>query len=96
MNILITQKKLIIANIILFVLSVIFLEYSKMFRLNLELHWVYSFGHNWWFMVALPSAFWGSLILGGYSLLRIKKNKIFYFIFSIIPLLLFLVFIYII
>lgn len=93
MNIRITQKQLIIANIILFVISVVFLEYSKLFRMNLDKHWIYSYGHNWWFMIGIPAAFWGSLILGGYSLWKIKKNKFLYCIFSLIPLILFIIFI---
>ena len=51
-------KRLVIANIIFFILSFIFLEYSKVFRLSFDKHWIYSSGHNWWIMVALPSAFW--------------------------------------
>lgn len=93
MNIKITQKQLIIANIILFVISVAVLEYSKLFRMSQEKHWIYSWGHNWWFMVGVPYAFWGSLILGIYSLWKVKKNKILYFIFSLIPLILFIIFI---
>lgn len=93
MNIRITQKQLITANIILFVMSVIFLEYSKMFRMNQKLHWIYSFGHDWWFIIALPFAFLGSLILGGYSLWKLNENKFLYFIFSMIPIILFLIFI---
>lgn len=93
MNIRITQKQLIIANIILFVVSVVILEYSKIFRMDQDKHWIYSWGHNWWFMIEIPSAFWGSLILGIYSLWKVKKNKFLYFIFSIIPLVLFIIFI---
>jgi hypothetical protein len=93
MNIKITQKQLIIANIIVFVMSAIFLEYSQIFRMSLEKHWIYSFVHNWWFMIGIPSAFWGSLILGSYSLWKVKKNKFLYFIFSIIPFILFIIFI---
>ncbi|WP_312077437.1 hypothetical protein [Chryseobacterium sp.] len=58
-----------------------------------EKHWIYSWGRNWWFMVGIPLAFWGSLILGIYSLLKVKQNKILYFIFSLIPLILFIIFI---
>lgn len=93
MNIKITQKQLIITNIILFVVSLVFLEYSKIFRISQEKHWIYSFGHNWWFIISIPFAFWGSHILGSYSLLKLKKNKFLHFIFSIIPLLLFIIFI---
>ncbi|WP_312395969.1 hypothetical protein [Chryseobacterium sp.] len=93
MRIRITQKQLIIANIILFVIGFAILEYSKMFRMNLDKHWIYSYGHNWWFMVEIPLAFWGSLILGIYSLWKVKQNKILYFIFSLIPLIMFIIFI---
>lgn len=93
MNIRIIQKRLIIANIILFVLSFLFLEYSKMFRMIQEKHWIYSWGHNWWFMVGIPSAFFGSIILGIFSLWKINQYKILYFIFSLIPLILFIIFI---
>ncbi|MFY1046215.1 hypothetical protein [Chryseobacterium sp. GP-SGM7] len=93
MNIRITQEQLVIANIILFVISVAILEYSKLFRMSQEKYWIYSWGHNWWFMVGIPLAFWGSLILGIYSLWKVKQNKILYFIFSLIPLILFIIFI---
>ncbi|MPS64519.1 MAG: hypothetical protein DI622_07435 [Chryseobacterium sp.] len=91
MNIRIIQKQLIIANIILFVLSLAILEYSKLFRMSLEKHWIYSYGHNWWFMIAGPSAFWGSLILGIYSLWKVKNYKFLYFLFSLVPLILFII-----
>jgi len=61
--------------------------------MNKELHWIYSFGHNWWFFVAMPVAFWGSLILGVYSLGKVKNNKVSYFLFSLLPLILFIIFI---
>ncbi|AZA89226.1 hypothetical protein EG343_00560 [Chryseobacterium nakagawai] len=61
-----------------------------MFRMNKVFHWIYSWGHNWWLMVAFPCFFWGSLILGSYSLWKIKKNKFTYFLFSILPLIIFL------
>lgn len=86
-------KHYIITHIILFVISFAFLEYSKLFRMSQEKHWIYSWGHNWWFMVGIPFAFWGSLILGIYSLWKVKQNKILYFIFSLIPLILFIIFI---
>lgn len=86
MNIKIIQRQLIITNIILFVVSFLFLEYSKIFRMDLEKHWIYSSGHNWWFTVAIPSAFWGSLILGIYTLWKVRKHKFLYFIFSLVPL----------
>lgn len=91
MHIKITHKQLIIANIILFVISFCFLEYSKLFRMNQDKHWIYSFGNTWWFIVGIPSAFWGSLILGIYSLWKVSKNKFLNFTFSVIPLILFIV-----
>ena len=91
MKIEITQKQLISAHIILFVVSFVFLEYSKMFRMNQKLHWIYSWGHNWWIMLALPTAFWGSLILCGYTLWKVKKNKFLYLFLSFLPILLFLI-----
>lgn len=89
MNLKIKQKQLITANIILFVVSFLLLEYSEMFRIDEEKHWIYSFSCNWWFMVAIPSAFWGSLILGIYSLWKVRKHKFLYFIFSMVPLIIF-------
>lgn len=62
-----------------------------MFRMNEKLHWIYSWGHNWWFIVALPCLFWGSIILGGYSLWKVNKNKLLYLLFSILPLNIFLI-----
>lgn len=90
MNIKAIHEKLITANIILFVASFLFLEYSKIFRMDTERHWVYSSGHNWWFMVAIPSVFWGSLILGTYSLWKVTKYKFLYFIFSMLPFIIFI------
>ncbi len=91
MKIRITQKQLITAHIILFVASFAILEYSKMFRMNQKLHWVYSWGHNWWIFFALPSAFWGSIILGSYTLWKVKKNKFLYLFLSFLPILLFII-----
>ncbi len=93
MNIRITQKQLIIANIILFALSYLFLEYSKMFRMSREKHWIYSSGHSWWITIAVPLTFFGSLILGVYSLWKTKEHKFLYFISSLIPLILLIIFV---
>lgn len=91
MNARITYKKLIIANIFMFAFSVAILEYSKLFRMSLDKHWIYSFGHNWWFMIGIPAAFLGSLILAILSLIDIKEYKFLYIIFSLIPLILFII-----
>lgn len=90
MKIRISQNQLIIAHIALFAISFVFLEYSKIFRINKELHWIYSFGHSWWLMVVFPCLFIGSLILGIYSLWKVNENKFLYFLFSIFPLIIFL------
>ncbi|OCA79444.1 hypothetical protein BBH99_18830 [Chryseobacterium contaminans] len=89
MKIRISQKQLIIAHIAFFAISFVFLEYSKIFRMNKELHWIYSFGHSWWLMVAFLCLFIGSLILGIYSLWKVNKNKFPNFIFSILLLAIF-------
>lgn len=88
MKIKISQKQLIIVHVALFAISFVFLEYSKMFRMNKDLHWIYSWGHTWWILGSLPCAFLGSLILGIYSL---WKNKLLYFLFSMTPLILFII-----
>lgn len=89
----VTQKQLIIANILLFVVSLCFLEFFKLFRMSQEQHWIYSWGHTCWFFVGIPSAFYGSLILGIYSLWKVNKHKFLYLISSLIPLILFILFI---
>lgn len=93
MNARIIYKKLVIANILLFAFSAAFLEYSKVFGMSMDKHWIYFFGHNWWFMIGIPAAFLGSLILGILSLVDIKEHKFLYFTFSLVPLILFVTFI---
>ncbi len=93
MNIKIKQKHLITGNFILFIISFAFLEYSELFRMSLNKHWIYSIGHNWWFMVGIPSAILVSLLLSIYSICKVKKYKFWYFIFSLFPLILFIIFI---
>lgn len=90
----ITQKQLIIANIILFVTSFLFMRFSDMFRLNQYLHWIYSLGHCWYLLAAFPCFFWGSLISGVYTLWKIETNKISYLLLSLFPLILFLTIIF--
>ena len=94
MNIKITQKQLSIAHTALFLLSFLFLKYSEIFRISQEKHWIYSFGHLWWFMVGIP-ALLGSFILSIYNLWQSKKHKIPYFIFSLIALFIFITFIFV-
>jgi hypothetical protein len=93
MNARIIYKKLVIANILLFAFSVAFLEYSKLFGMSMGKHWIYSFGHCWWFMIGIPAAFLGSLILGILSLVDIKEQKFLYSTVSLVPLILFIIFI---
>lgn len=94
MNIKIRLRHLIIGHISLFVFSFTFMEYSKIFRFNKELHWVYSTGHVYYFTDTLPLALFGSLALAVYSIWKVKENKFLYLIFSILPLILFLIMIY--
>ena len=75
----------------MFVLSFALLEYSKNFRMSVDKHWIYSFGHNWWIFIGLPVAFWGSIILGIYSLWKVKKYKLIYLLTSLIPVILFII-----
>ncbi|MDQ0064912.1 hypothetical protein J2T03_000795 [Chryseobacterium lathyri] len=93
-NIKITQKQLIIANILQFVISFAFMRFSDIFRLDKDLHWMYKFGHCLYLMASLPWFFWGSLFLGGYTLWKNKTNKILYLFFSLFPLLFFLIIIF--
>lgn len=93
MNARITYKKLFIANVLLFAFSVAFLEYSKVFGMSMDKHWIYSFGHSWWFMIGIPAAFLGSSILGILNLVDIKECKFLYFTVSLVPLILFITFI---
>lgn len=94
MSIRVSQKKLITIHIFLFVFGIAFLELSSMFRFNKDLHWIYSAGRNYHFLITLPLCFCGSLALAIYSLWKGKENKFLYLIFSAIPLILFLIMIY--
>lgn len=87
-----TYKRLIAANLFLFFASLAFLEYSKLFRMSLDRHWIYSYGHNWWFMIGIPAATLGSLILAILSSVDIKEHKLLYIAFSLVPLVLLIIF----
>lgn len=84
-------KHFIVAHTVLLVLSFAFLEYSKLFRMSEDKHWIYTYGHMWWIFVALPTAFLGSMILGIYSLWKVKNYKFIYFLTSLIPAILFVI-----
>jgi len=88
------QKYLIIANIIMFGTSLIFMRFSDRFRIDQYLHWIYTLGHCWYLMAALSCFFWGSLISGAYTIWKIKTNKILYLVLSLFPLILFLTIIF--
>jgi hypothetical protein len=90
----ISLKKIIIVHIFLFVFGIIFLEYSKLFRLNTEFHWVYSTGYLWYLLFTLPLCLCGSFILAIYILSRVKENKFLYFISSIVPAIILLTMMY--
>jgi len=84
-------KHLIVAHSLLFVLSFAFLEYSKLFRMSHDKHWIYTYGHMWWLFIGLPFTFWGSLMLGIYSLWKVKNYKFIYLLTSLIPAILFVI-----
>lgn len=90
----IIHKHLIIANITLFAVSFVFMRISDIFRMDRDLHWIYTLGHCSYLMAALPCFFWGSLISGAYTLWKVETNKILYLVLSLFPLVLFLTLIF--
>ena len=63
MNKNISLKKIIIANISLFIISFLLMKFSDFYRLNKESHWIYQYSHIWWMFFALPISMISSLIL---------------------------------
>ncbi len=90
MNIKITQKQLIIANIFLFVVSFVLIKFGNQFRLNQSLHWIYSYSNLFHLFIGFPLPMIGSIILAYYSLNKLKKEKFVYFFFSLLPVFIFL------
>ncbi len=90
MNIKITQKQLIIANILLFVVSFVLVKFGNQFRLNQSLHWIYSYSNLFHLFIGFPFPMVGSIILAYYSLNKLKKEKFVYFFFSLLPVFIFL------
>lgn len=89
MDIRITHKQLIIANIILFVISFVLVKIGDQFRLNQSLHWIYSYSHLFHLFIGFPISMTGSIILACYSLKKIKKEKFVYFFCSLLPIFIF-------
>lgn len=79
-----------IANIFLFVLSFSFMEYSNIFRLNQEKHWIYSTAHIWYLIFAFPVSIIGSLVLSIITLIKIRKQKYIWLFLSLVPIIIFL------
>ncbi len=79
-----------IANIFLFVLSFSFMEYSNIFRINQEKHWVYSIAHNWYLLFAFPISMIGSLVLSIITFIKISKQKYIWPFLSLVPIIIFL------
>lgn len=65
------------------------MELSNYYRLNQQMHWVYSLAHNWYIFFALPISMLSSLILAITSYLKIN-DKYFWIFISSIPIILFL------
>ena len=63
MNKNISLKKIIIANISLFIISFLLMKFSDFYRLNKESNWIYQYAHILWMFFALPISMISSLIL---------------------------------
>ncbi|UQB69595.1 hypothetical protein [Epilithonimonas zeae] len=85
-----TYKRLIIINIFLFILSFSFMEYSNIFRINQEKHWVYSTAHSWYLFFAFPVSMIGSLVLSIITIIKILKQKYIWLFLSLVPIIIFL------
>lgn len=83
-------KWIIVANIFLFVLSLSFMEYSNLFRLNQEKHWIYSTAHNWYLLFEFPVSMLVSLVLSIFTIIKIKKQKYIWLFLSLTPIIIFL------
>ncbi len=85
-----TYKGLIIINIFLFILGFSFIEYSNIFRLNQEKHWIYSTAHSWYLFFAFPVSMIGSLGLSIITLIKIKRQKYVWLLLSLVPIIIFI------
>lgn len=83
-------KTLIIINIFLFILSFSFMEYSNIYRLNQEKHWIYSSAHNWYLLFAFPVSMFSSLALTIFTAIKIKKLKYIWLFLCLTPIIIFL------
>ena len=83
-------KTLIIVNVFLFTLSFSFMEYSNIFRLNQEKHWIYSSAHNWYLLFAFPVSMFASVVLSIFTGLKIKKLKYIWLLLCLTPIIIFL------
>jgi len=90
MKINITQKLLITANILLFVLSFSLVKFGNQFRLNQSLHWIYSYTNLFHLCIGFPISMICSIILALNSFFRLKKKRFDYFFFSLLPIFIFL------
>ncbi len=95
MKIRITLEQLIVSNIFLFVVSFFVMKFSDIFRLNYNLHWIYSFAHVWWLLFAWPFTMILSVINAIRSFIKINKKKYFWILISLLPILFFLILQYI-
>ena len=83
-------KTLTFINFFLFILSFSFMEYSNVFRLNQEKHWIYSAAHNWYLFFAFPMSMFGSLVLCIFTIIKIRKQKYIWSFLSLMPIIIFI------
>lgn len=66
------------------------MEYSNIFRINQEKHWVYSTAHSWYLFFAFPVSMIGSLVLSIITIIKILKQKYIWLFLSLVPIIIFL------
>ncbi len=84
-------KKIILANILLYVLSFFLMKFSDFFRLNTETHWIYAVSHSFWVLFAFPVTMVLSFILPFFLFKKNLNNKLLWILLSLIPLIFFIV-----
>ncbi len=93
MGIKITQKQLIIINITLFVFSFAFVKFSNIFRMNNDLHWIYTIA-NLAHLILFPMTMVVATLLTFNSFYQ-NNEKAFYLFLSLLPIISFLILLFI-
>ena len=88
MKIKISLQKLIIANILLFVISFLLMKFSDFYRLDKDTHWIYAYAHSFHVLFSFPTTMILSII---FSIVSYKKmnQRILWMILSLLPILTF-------